>query len=166
MSLASADLIKRIHHIHAGCFNLVRESIGTYLPVAGNIGIFCQSEAEYEAFGQLAKALTEPSNNPKQKYFRLKEGIVINAEGGQEYRYTYLYVRQPDKDSPQAGDIDFVLDDSEFQLLKERVSNGEVSNATVYERPGWDMVELSRNDIDALAYICTSEMAQKVRVKF
>ena len=155
-----------IHSIHIVCAGLVAESTGKYLPVAGNIAVFCQNDSEYERFSVVGCKLTQPSANPNQKYFRLKESITIADSDMPAATYEYLYVRKPATDSPEAGDIDFTMDETSYYQLKQMVIQGEVLNASVYERPGWDMVELKCEGTNGLSYICTQSMADKVRVKF
>jgi hypothetical protein len=60
----------------------------------------------------------------------------------------------------------FVGDDGKYLEIKKSLENGaEINGAKVFNRPDLDMVELSDPDIDALAYISTRAMTEKVRVK-
>ncbi len=162
------DLKNVIQKIHIGCSKLCHQALGVYLPVAGNIGIFCQSEAEFEAFTKIREELTYSSSNPDQKYFELKNPITVDqVDTIPPATYTHLYIRRPNLDSPEAGDVDFVLSLDDYQQLKNRILNGEIiSGASIYERPGWDTIEIRNSEIDALAYVSTQEMAEKVRVRF
>jgi len=157
-----------IQKIHEDCFVLCTQALGKYLPVAGNIGIFCQSENDFDIYTKIKEEITYPSDNPNQKYFELKIPIIIRSSGDvPEATYTHLYIRKPHINSPEAGDIDFVLPVSEYLQLKRRITNGEkIEGASIYDRPGWDNIEIRNPEIDALAYISTQEMAEKVRVKF
>lgn len=162
------DLAALIEKIHKGCFTLCYEALGVYLPVAGNIGIFCQSEEDFDRFTKARERLTHPSNNINQKYFELKAPITVQQIGKiPSATYTHLYIRKPNPDSPEAGDVDFVLPQEEYVKLKNRILAGEkVPGASLYNRPGWDTIEIRNPNIDALAYVSTQEMAEKVRVKF
>jgi hypothetical protein len=161
-------LMELINKIHTGCFQLCREALGVHLPVAGNVGVFCQSEEDFGEFTKLRDKLVHPSSNPNQKYFELKEPITVSEiDDIPSTTYTYLYIRKPNLASPEAGDIDFVTPRDEYAILKQKLLNGEsVPNAFVYGRPGWDMIELRNPKINALAYIGTKEMVEKVRIKF
>ena len=160
---------QRIEEIHNACFELCKQAVGEYLSVAGNIGIFCQSDGEYNRYLAIAKDITKSSDNPNQKYFDLIESVTIKQNGVvPEATYTHVYIRKPADDSPQVGDIDFVLERSEFDILKEkiRINTESIPGASIYERPGWDMVEVRNLEINAIAYISYQEMAEKVRIRF
>ncbi|HEV7423910.1 MAG TPA: hypothetical protein VGO21_01845 [Candidatus Paceibacterota bacterium] len=161
------QLLEAVAHTHFMCFELCKKAFGKYLPVAGNMGVFCHYDNEYKFLTKLREELTEKSDNFNQKYFRLHEPIIIPAKDDvPETIYTYLYVRRPDQYRAQVGDVDFVLDDEEYIKLKKSLSSGaEVNGAKIFDRPDLDMVELSDPDIDALAYISTRAMTEKVRVK-
>ena len=162
------DLLSRIQRIHDGCSKLCQDFLGSILPVAGNIGIFCQSDQEFEDYTKIRKELAYPSDNPNQKYFELKHPIRIGVptENISE-TYTHLYIRKPNPSSPEEGDVDFLMSPEEYSSFKQKVLAGESDKgASIYSRPGWDMVELRNPAINALAYVCTREMAEKVRVRF
>ena len=42
------DLFEAIKHVHFECYKLCKQSFGYYLPNAGNMGIFCHYEDEYD----------------------------------------------------------------------------------------------------------------------
>lgn len=157
-----------IQNIHVGCFELCHQALGRYLPIAGNVGIFCQSEEEFATLTQICEEITFSSDNPNQKYFKLKVPLAIEQIGDiPSAIYTHLYIRKPNPNSPEAGDIDFVLPLEEYKELKVRILSGEkILGANIYDRPGWDMIEVRDRRISTLAYISTKEMAEKVRVKF
>ena len=157
------ELIKITNKVHSDCFELCKMATGKYLPVAGNIGIFCQSEDEFKRFLKLREQITEPSNNPNQKYFLLKEPIVVSGTV-----YTYLYIRKPDPTpyGKYLGDLDFVLEPKEYAEFKSKVERGEIPGAEMYDRPGWDTIEITDPNISSVAYISTQEFAEKVRVRF
>lgn len=161
------QLIEAIKHTHFSCFELCKNAFGSYLPVAGNMGIFCHYENEYKILTKIREELTEQSNNFNQKYFFLHEPIVIPAKGDiPETVYTHLYIRKPDQYRAQVGDVDFVLDDEKYIELKKKLESGvEMHGARVFDRPDLDMIEISDPDIDALAYLSTEAMTVKVRIK-
>ncbi len=160
-------LFAAIKHIHFEAHRLCKESFGKYLPNAGNMGVFCHYEKEYEKLIKIRKKLTEPSDNPDQKYFRLYKPVVISASGGvPETTYAYLYIRRPDPYRHHVGDLDFYLDPGKYDKLKRGLLAGKkLKGARVFERPDLDMIELYDPDVDVLAYVSTKKMTQKVRVK-
>jgi len=161
-----AQLLEAIEHIHIACYELCKQSFGKYLPNAGNIGVFCHYEEEYEMLTKLREELTESSENPNQKYFRLHTPIIIPAKGDiPETVYTYLYIRKPDPYRAQVGDVDFYLEPEKYVDLKQLVEDGGIKGARLFPRSDLDMIELYNPDIDALAYVGTSKMAEKVRQK-
>lgn len=76
-----SEMLKAIAHIHFSCYKLCKQILGEYLPVAGNIGIFCHYDNEYEFLTNIRKELTDASDNWNQKYFRLYESVIIPAKG-------------------------------------------------------------------------------------
>lgn len=161
------QLIEAIKHTHFSCFELCKKAFGKYLPVAGNMGIFCHYDNEYKFLTKLREELTEQSDNFNQKYFRLHRPAVIPAKDDvPETVYTYLYIRRPDQYRAQVGDVDFVLEDEKYAELKRSLQNdSQINGAKIFDRPDLDMVEFSHPDIDALAYVSTRKMTEKVRVK-
>lgn len=161
------ELIDAIKHTHFECYKLCKQSFGVYLPNAGNIGIFCHYDDEYESLIKIRKELTEDSDNVNQKYFRLHEPIVIPNRGDvPETTYTHLYIRKSDPYRHHVGDIDFYLDPLKYAGFKESILSGKkIKNARVFERTDLDMIELHDPDVDALAYVSTNKMSEKVRVK-
>lgn len=161
------ELFEAIKHIHFACFNLCKQSFSTYLSVAGNVGVFCHYPDEYEFLTTLRKVLTEPSDNPNQKYFQLHTPLIIPREGEvPETTYTHLYIRKPDPYRSQVGDVDFILpEDTYIELKNSLLSGKKIKGARVFERPDFDMIELYDFDVDTLAYVSPKEMTEKVRVK-
>ncbi|HYD35746.1 MAG TPA: hypothetical protein VD999_06775 [Vitreimonas sp.] len=162
-----SQLMAAIKHIHVECYKLCQQSFGYYLPNAGNIGVFCHYDEEYETLIQLRKELTVASDNFNQKYFRLHQPIIIPAEGDMpETSYTYLYIRKPDPYRHHVGDVDFYLEPEEYKHLKDELSKGKkMSGARVFDRTDLDMIELYNPDSDVLAYVSTNLMTELVRVK-
>lgn len=160
-------LLEAIKYTHLACFELCKQSFEKYLPVAGNMGIFCHYEDEYKFLTELRKEMTEESDNVNQKYFRLHNPIIIPVhEDIPETIYRFLYIRKPDPYRFHVGDVDFVLEEDKYQELKKSLLAGTVvKSARMFERSDLDMVELYDSDIDALAYVSPLEMTEKVRVK-
>lgn len=161
------QLLEAIKHVHFACFELCKHSFGKYLPVAGNVGVFCHYEDEYKNLIKFREQLTEASDNINQKYFRLHEPITIPTEGDiPETTYTHLYIRRPDPYRAQVGDVDFVLEEGKYIELKNSLLAGtSIKGARVFERTDLDMVELYDFDVDALGYVSPREMTEKVRTK-
>jgi len=161
------QLIEAINHTHFACYQLCMQSFGDYLPNAGNMGIFCHYDDEYEKLVQIRSELCEPSDDPYQKYFKLHKPIVIAAKDDvPETTYTHLYIRKPDPYRHHVGDVDFYLDTEQYDELKKSLLNGKVvQGARVFPRNDLDMIELYDPDVDALGYVSTSTMTEKVRIK-
>lgn len=161
------QLLEAIKHVHFGCYKLCKESFGEYLPNAGNVGIFCHYDDEYERLIAIRKQMTEDSDNVNQKYFRLHEPIIIPADGDvPETTYTYLYIRRPDPYRAQVGDVDFYLEQTKYDELRQSLLNGKkINSARVFDRQDLDMIELYNPDVDALGYVSTNTMSEKVRTK-
>lgn len=161
------ELLKAIKYVHFACNKLCKQSFDEYLPNAGNLGIFCHYEDEYDRLISLRKEMTEESDNINQKYFRLHEPIIIPAEGDiPKTTYTHLYIRKPDPYRHHVGDVDFSLESSEYKELKQAMQNGKiVKGARIFPRQDLDMIELYDPDIDACGYVSTEEMATTAHVK-
>ena len=161
-----SQLQKAIAHTHFACYELCKQAFGKYLPNAGNIGVFCHYDDEYEFLTKLRKELTVSSDNINQKYFRLHNPIIIKAKGDvPRTTYTHLYIRKPDPYRSQTGDLDFFLEPKKYAELKKSLLDGaKIRGARVFDRPDLDMIELLDPDIDALAYVSTEMMTKKVRV--
>lgn len=160
-------LFEAITYIHLACYKLCEQSFGTLLPNAGNVGVFCHYEDEYQRLIAIRKELTEPSDNPNQKYFGLLEPILIPANDTvPETTYTHLYIRKPDPYRHHVGDVDFYLSQDEYTKLKESLQHGgPIRGARIFPRNDLDMIELYDPDVDALGYVSTEAMTNKVHVK-
>jgi hypothetical protein len=161
------QLLEAIEYIHFACHELCNQSFGKILPNAGNMGVFCHYDDEYDKLVEIRKQLTEPSDDPNQKYFKLLEPITIPARDNlPETTYTFLYIRKPDVYRAQVGDIDFYLEQSDYDELKQSLVAGkQVRGARVFPRNDLDMIELYNSDIDALGYVSTHTMTEKVHIK-
>lgn len=161
------QLFEAIKYTHFACYELCHQSFGKSLPNAGNIGIFCHYDDEYNMLTELRKQLTESTDNPNQKYFKLYEPITIPAKGDvPEAVYTHLYIRKPDIYRAQVGDVDFYLEQSSYDELKQSLIDGiKIKGARVFPRNDLDMIELFDADIDALGYVSTHTVVEKVHIK-
>ncbi|MBI3385572.1 hypothetical protein HY031_00640 [Candidatus Gottesmanbacteria bacterium] len=130
-----AQMIKAIEYIHFACHALCMQSMGSYLPVAGNIGIFCHYDDEYAFLKKLQAELTDLSKSVYGKYFRLHE--------------------KPDPNKHQVGDIDFYLEPEKYAQLKQSLLDGKVVKGArvLLNRPDLDLIELYDPEIDAWGYI-------------
>jgi len=158
------ELLEAIKHTHFACFELCKKVFGKYLSVAGNIGIFCHDEDEYKFLTKLREKLTDTSDNWNQKYYRLHTPIEIPAQGDVlDTVYTYLYIRKPDHHK-EVGDVDFVLEDKEYNTLKNSLLGGmEIKGMKIFDRPELDLIKLFDPDIDALSFAGTKYMAENLR---
>ncbi len=166
--ISKEALLQAITHIHRESYRLCKQSLGQYLPNAGNVGIFCHYDDEYNMLTKLRQELTVESGNINQKYFKLHQPVVVASDGDiPEAIYEYLYIRKPDPYRFHVGDIDFYLADEHYQKLKlELQANVEaIKGARIFDRPDLDMIELYDSDSDVLAYISTTYMTDLVRVK-
>ncbi|MFA6073178.1 MAG: hypothetical protein WC758_03630 [Candidatus Woesearchaeota archaeon] len=161
------QLLKAIKHIHFSCYKLCHQSFGEYLPNAGNIGVFCHYDEEYNLLIKIKEELTEPSDDLNKKYFKLHKPITIKAKNDiPKTTYTHLYIRKPDIYRAQIGDLDFFLEPEKYDELKKAISNGKIiKGARIFPRADLDMIELYDPNIDALAYVSTKMMTEKVKVK-
>ncbi|MBI2572833.1 hypothetical protein HYV86_03160 [Candidatus Woesearchaeota archaeon] len=161
------DLLQAVNHVHTASHKLCKQSFGKYLANAGNMGIFCHYDEEYNLLTKFRKELTEESNNVNQKYYRLHTPIIIPTQGDiPQTTYTHLYIRKPDPYRAQVGDIDFYLEPATYSKLKESITKGKpIHGARVFDRTDLDMIELYDPDVDVLAYVSTKMMTEIVRVK-
>lgn len=147
-------MLQALEYIHIQSFRLCYENIGRILPVAGNIGIFCHYQDEFEYLTGLRKELTE-NRNWNNKYFKLHVPIVMKAHDSiPQTTYTYLYIRRPEVEHTHVGDADFYLPPAQYEKLKEEVKGGRYgSGVSMFERPDLDLVRLSNPAIDVSAFI-------------
>jgi len=149
-----SGMMDALLHIHLSCHKLCMQSLGNYLPVAGNIGIFSHSEEEYSLLTQLQHELVDRTKSVYGKYFLLHEPVIFPATNDiPETTYTHLYIRKPDVKKPQVGDLDFYLPPEHYANLKQSVQKGAVPGARLLNRPDLDLVELYNDRIDTLGYI-------------
>jgi hypothetical protein len=90
-------LIEAIQYTHIECNTLCFSSFKKYIPIAGNIGIFCHYQEEFLFLKKLQKEITIANDAWNQKYFQLIHPIFIPQENNiPSGRYTHLYIRKPD----------------------------------------------------------------------
>ncbi len=160
------ELLQAIEYTHFKCFELCKRNFGRYLPVAGNIGIFCHDDDEYTFLTKVREELTNKSDHWNQKYYRLHEPIVIAAQNDiPETTYTYLYIRKPDQHT-EVGDVDFVLGKGEYEEFKKSLRAGtKMKGVEIFNRPDLDLVKLFDPNIDALSFIGSKDMDENVKMK-
>lgn len=156
------ELLQAITYTHVACHTLAKQSFGHYVPVAGNIGIFCHFDEEFAFLTKLREEMTILSDNWNEKYYRLLEPITIPKNLDiPETTYTYLYIRKPDTEHSDVGDLDFYMKPAEYKNLKDSLQRGEkLLNASIFERPDLDLVKLSNTDVDACAFVGTNRMSE------
>jgi len=161
-----AQLFKVIEDIHFKCHKLCKQTFGDFLPVAGNIGVFCHDEKEYERLVRIRKELTDLTDNWNQKYFRLHKPIVIPTKNGiPKTTYTYLYIRKPEALNNHIGDVDFYLEPSKYLKFKRFLLSGKVvKGIEVFNRPDLDLIRLHDINYDVSAFIGQKNMEENVRV--
>ena len=159
------ELLEAVEFLHFACFQLCKQSIGHYLPIAGNVGIFCHYDNEYNDLIKIRSELTEFSDNPRQKYFKIRQSIVIPAKNDiPETSYTHLYIRKPDPYRAHVGDIDFILEPNKYLSLKQKLLDDKrIKGTRIFPRPELDMIELYDPDIYALVYIAMKQVTVEVR---
>ncbi len=149
-------MMQALEYIHLSCHQLCKQSMGKYLPVAGNIGIFCHQDDEFDFLKQLQSDLTDLTKYVYGKYYLLHTPIVIPQKDGiPEAIYKYLYIRKPDTNKPQVGDLDFYMASEKYAALKQSLQEGKVINGAriLPNRPDLDLIELSNPNIDAVGFI-------------
>lgn len=165
--LSLEELLEAGRYIHEECHTLSMKSFGRYLDNSGNLGIFCHYDDEYRELIEIRKSLTEPSDNPNQKYFKLHEPILYQAsESAPSQVYTHLYIRKPDPYRHHVGDLDFFLPQEAYNALKKEFEKGNpLPFARIFPRTDLDMIELYDPDSDVLAYVSTNMMTERVKIK-
>ena len=157
------QLLQAIIYTHLACHQLCEQSLGKYLPVVGDLGVFCHYDYEYDKLVAIQKELVNFSDSFNGKYFRLNESITIATQDGvPEATYTHLYVRKPDPYRSQVGDLDFYMTPDDYSELKSSLTDGKVvKGARTFGRADLDMIELYDPDIDTLGYLSTHKVTDK-----
>lgn len=164
---SESELLDALRYVHEASHKLCKEVTGMYLPVRGDIGIFCHDYGEFTYLTELRKKLTNAAPNYNGKYFPLKQSITFpEKDGVPAAMYTYLYIRQVDPYRSQVGDVDFVMSPEVFERYKMTLQIGEFrSGARLFERPDENMIELWNPENDVLAYIAINDMNEAVQGK-
>lgn len=159
------SLIECIQYLHETCHKLCYKHFGEYLPVAGNVGVFCHYPEEFKYLTKLREEMTDSSVHYKNKFFELHEPIRISAKDGiPAATYDYLYIRRLDPYRAQVGDVDFVLEPARHQALAATLNTEEFKNdARMFGRLEENMIELWSPDYDVMTYIVTESMDKKVK---
>ena len=123
------QLMEAIKHVHLACHALCMQSIDKYLPVAGNLGIFCHYDSEAEG------------------------GVPETT-----YTYLYIRKPDPYRYQVGDLDF-YMDPDEYADLKQLLLKSEGVKGARVYYKPEKDMVELYDPDIDALGYVSNYKMA-------
>lgn len=155
------QLLEAITYTHFACFELCKKAFNKYLPVAGDLAIFCHYKEEFEFLEKLGKELLTDHSvaNFNGKYFRLYKPIIIPAKNDiPETTYEYLYIRHPDRFRPQVGDADFVIDENEFK----KIQDSKIMNSVeIFNRSDLGVYcELFNPDFDVLVYLGIKTVAE------
>ncbi len=169
MDISARDqLLDSIRVVHEDCCSLCLAIFGKLYDNAGNIGIFCQNDEAFRILNELRGEITLPSDNPDQKYYTLMVPLeMTGSRYAPETVYRYLYIRTPDPSAygKYRGDVDFYTTEDEYECIKKAVAEGEFPGASLYDRPGWDMIQLTDPSIGSVAYLSTKRMTAMVHVK-
>ena len=152
---SSEELVSALTHIHWECMKLCFSSFWEYFPVAGNIGIFCHFEEEYNFLKGIQREICDMKTSVFWKYYTLKNPILIPEYNGiPEWRYTHLYIRKPDPYRAQVGDTDFLIQTLEYQKYKKSLQEWNlIPWARIFPRADLDMIELFHPESDVLWYV-------------
>jgi hypothetical protein len=155
--------MQAIAFLHGACHQLCFATFGRYLPVSGNIGVFAHYKDEFDHLIKIRDQLVNKSVNYKQKYYLLREPIIIPTHDHiPAATYQLLYIRRPDPYRAQVGDIDFVLPPADHAAFKQNLEIDRFSNgARLFHRPEENMIELCDPDIDACAYVLDRPLTDK-----
>ena len=164
---SQVELLQALEYVHETCNRLCFETVGTYLPVRGNIGIFCHDYAEFTYLTGLREKLTNRSPNYNEKYFPLKQPITFSeTDGIPAATYEYLYIRQVDPYRSQVGDVDFVMSPDPFEVYKAKLITGEFRDgARLFERPEENLIELWLPSYDAVSFVANNDMSELISGK-
>lgn len=161
------ELMAALRYVHETCHKLCHDAVGTYLPVAGNIGIFCHDYDEYTYLTSLREKLTYREPNYKAKYYPLKDSIHFEEKDGiPAATYEYLYVRKVDPYRSHVGDVDFFVSAEVHEKYKDGLTAGDFRNgARLFERPEENLIELWLPQYDVVSFIANAKMQEKVAGK-
>jgi hypothetical protein len=156
--------LETITYLHKTCHQLCLETVGKYLPVSGNVGVFCHDYEEYNVLAKIRQELTYEAPNYNGKYFQLKTPIVIAPQGDiPGATYDFLYIRKVDPYRYQVGDVDFMMSPEEHADLKATLHVDEFSNgARIFGRAEDNMIELWKPEKDVISYVVVGSMRDKI----
>lgn len=147
---SESELMKALQYLHETSHRLCKEVYGDYLPVRGNIGIFCHDYDEFKYLTELRKNLTSDHPNYKGKYFPLKQPISFREKNGiPSATYEYLYIRQVDPYRSQVGDVDFQTALDGFNAYRQALNTTVFTNgARIFGREVRMLLELFKYIIE------------------
>lgn len=153
-----------LQYLHEASHRLCKDVFGDYLPVRGNIGIFCHDYDEFKFLTRLRKKLTHDEPNYNGKYYPLKQPITFPEKDGlPAAKYDYLYIRQVDPYRSQVGDVDFAMTPDGFNRYMQSLAVDTFSNgARVFGRPEENMIELWLPTVDVLCYIADNSILEAI----
>jgi len=157
---SETELYDAVKYLHRTCHKLCLRTFGYCLPVRGNVGVFAHYEDEFAYLTSLRERLTDQEVHYKNKYFKLREPIIVPPEDGVPgATYTFLYIRRVDPYRSQVGDIDFTLPSEEHRILKTTLDPDTfVNGARLFGRPEENIIELWDPDTDAAAYVAAGSL--------
>lgn len=147
-------LYEALRYVHIQGHLLAKKTLHRYLPVAGNIGIFCHSDAEFEQLILIRDELIDQSTHWNHKYFKLISPIVFSSELDiPETTYRYLYIRPPEATQTNVGDVDFYLPKEAYEEMKQNVADGTYTGVSLLVRPDLELIRLEDPSIDVLSFV-------------
>jgi len=163
------ELLSILNQLHIESYQLLKYKFNNYFPNAGNIGIFCQSNEEFEKFNKIKEVITLNTDNNNQKYFTLKKPIVVpKINDIPEITYTYLYIRKPDLTpyGKYRGDIDFFTTQEDLNIMMNKVLNNPIDGLEIYHQKGvGNLIQISNPKFKTVAYLSTKEITENIRVR-
>lgn len=163
------EVINILNQLHIESYELLKNEFNRFFPNAGNIGVFCQTNEEFDRLNKIKELITLKTDNTDQKYFPLIKPIVIpRIENIPETIYTHLYIRKPDP-SPYGkyrGDIDFYTIEEEINEIMTTLKNNPKHGLEIYHQNGvGDLIQISNPQLQTVAYISTKEITGNIRVR-
>ena len=160
----SSDVFRALEYIHTEGHRICRKILGVYLPIAGNIGIFCHDDEEYARLTDIRKTLTDEQMNWNHKYYKLLTPLTFPVLNDiPKTTYTLLYVRKPEANEIRVGDVDFYLPPKQYKKLKESVLSGTIHGASMLERQDLDLVRLNDPSSDVSVFVGSYDLSRIVK---
>lgn len=159
-------LMEALKYLHETSHQLCKQVYGEYLPVRGNVGIFCHDYDEFTRLTELRKNLAHETPNYNSKYFPLKQPITFAEKDGiPAATYEYLYIRQVDPYRSQVGDVDFIVTPDVFNRYNGTLTvDIFAKGARIFGRPEENMIELWLPAYDVICYIAETKMTECISV--